>query len=90
MNVTEEIALSLGFTKIPHFTVMNSMIMDIGRNRHLSLGDINTCNTMLFICNTDYKKKKKITDVVCLHNYDYDKHLTVERLENIIKIFKQE
>jgi len=82
--VTEEIAIKMGFSKMPHFTVMNSHVMDIGRNRLLSLGCIGTPNEVLFI---EAIEGDKVTDLVCLHNFDHDGRLTIKRLQQIIDLF---
>jgi len=74
----------MGFERIPHFTVANALIYQLGRNRRLSIGCIGTPNEMLFICEFDLNDFRKTTDLVCLHNYDYDGYLTKEKLENLI------
>ena len=79
--LTREFLLHLGFTEIPHFTVGGVMIFDIGRNRHLSISSIGTPNEILFICHQD---NNTITDLVCLHNYDYDGYLSETKLRRII------
>lgn len=75
----------LGFKPIPHFTIANSLILDLGRDRHLSIGSVGTPNEMLFICSTDPNNSKKVTDIICLHNYDYDGYMTSETLSKIIQ-----
>ena len=32
----------------------------------------------------DEDDNRKITDIICLHNYDYDKFLTEEKVKSII------
>ena len=76
--------LSIGFERIPHFTVNRAMIYKLGRNRHLSIGDTGTPNEMLFICESDKDDFRKITDLVCLHNFDYDGYLSKSKLETLI------
>ena len=41
--------LSIGFTELEHFTVNSNLIYDLGRNRHLSAGCVNTPNEMRWI-----------------------------------------
>jgi len=82
--LSEEILLEIGFQKIPHFTIGNSMIYQLDRNRHLSIGSAGTPNEVLFICESDENDFRKITDLVCLHNYDYDGYLSKEKLETLI------
>lgn len=88
--ITQEQLLTIGFNTLPHFTIMNSLIYDLGRHRQLSLGGVGTPNEILFICNIDNENFKKITDIVCLHNYDYDGYITMEKIENLIKYLKYE
>lgn len=82
--MTKQDLIKLGFKEIPHFTVMDSVIFDLGRRRTLSAGCIGTPNEMVFICETDEKNDKKITDSICLHNYDYDGYLTESKIKSII------
>ena len=76
--------LDVGFQEIPHFTITNNLIYDLGRNRHLSFGSIETPNEMLFICEVDDKDSRKITDLVCLKNYDYDGYTSIDQIKTII------
>ena len=78
--MTEEQALEAGFKKLPHFTIQNALIYDLGRNRHLSLGCIGTPNEMLFISETSTEDPEEIIECIVLHNYDYDGFLTMDRL----------
>ena len=78
--LTEELLLKCGFENIPHFTVTNSKTLDIGRGRFLSIGDVENCNQMMFIQSI---YNNKITDLVCVHNYDYDGWLHLHQLQNI-------
>lgn len=80
--LTEDILLKAGFEKLPHMTVTNSMMLDIGRGRYISIGDIDNCNQMMWLQSID---GKKVTDLICLHNYDYDGWLYVHKLQNIVK-----
>ncbi len=82
--MTNQNLIDLGFKEIPHFTVTNSVIYPLGRNRHLSAGSVGTPNEMLFISATDDKDERKITDLICLHNYDYDGFLTIEKVKSLI------
>ena len=45
----KEKLIDIGFQELPHFTIVNNLIYDLGRNRHLSFGAIGTPNEMLFI-----------------------------------------
>lgn len=82
-NMTKQDARDMGFEDIPHFTVAGSLIYNLGRSRHLSFGCIGTPNEMIFICLSD--NEEKITDLVCLHNYDYDGYITKDKLTSMIE-----
>lgn len=75
--ITEKELIALGFYQLDHFTIQNSFIFDLPNNRQLSIGCLGTPNEMLFITQSDYDDPKKITDVITLHNYDYNKYLTI-------------
>ena len=74
-----------GFKEMPHFTINNSLILDIGRNRSISIGCFEEPNEMVVIKEHDREDYKKVTDLVCLHNYDYDGYLTEEKLICLLK-----
>ena len=78
--------LSIGFKEIPHFTIGNNLNYDLGRFRQLSLSSIETPCEMMFITQIDDENPKKITDLVVLHNYDYDGYLTFEKVESLINL----
>lgn len=75
--------IKIGFQKIPHFTIGDIITYDLGRDRELSASGLGTPNEFLFISSVD-NVNKKVEDVVCLHNYDYDGYLTIEKVEAII------
>ena len=88
MNIREQL-LDIGFKEMEHFTIMNSLIYDLGRNRQLSFGSIGTPNEMLYLCEVDYTEKlPKITDLICLKNYDYDGYTSIETIKDLIKLLK--
>lgn len=87
ISLTPELLIKCGFEEIPHYTVTNSLILNISRNRHLSIGCVGTPNEMLWLCNID---GKRITDLVCLHNFDYDGKLYLHKLQNFIHILTGE
>ena len=79
--LTAQLAQELGFKAIPHYTIARLMEYDLGRNRYLSLGSVGTPNEMLFITE---RNGTNVTDIICLHNYDYDGYLTQDKLHRII------
>lgn len=77
--------IELGFKEVPHYTVGNSVTYHLGRNKYLSGSCIGTPNEMLFIYETNSDDDKDITDIISLHNYDYDGYLTKQRLKLLMK-----
>jgi hypothetical protein len=54
MTLSKEILINeLGFKKLPHITVGDILIYQLGRHRHLSIGSYGTPNEMLVICETN-------------------------------------
>lgn len=90
VDLTEDIILKLGFKSIPHFTVTNSYTFDLGMGRQISIGCVGTPNEMLFIQEIDFEVSNQVTDIICLHNFDYDGKLYLHKLQNIVAIFGQE
>ena len=82
--LSAEDCLELGFERLPHFTVADNLIYQLGRNRHLSIGCVGTPNETLFICESDPKDYRKINDLICLHNFDYDGYLSKSKLQTLI------
>ena len=83
-KMTREEVVSMGFEPIPHFTITDSLIYDLGRNRQLSIGAIGTPNEMVFISEVNEEDKRKVDELIVLHNYDYDGYLTKKRLEQFM------
>lgn len=75
--------IKIGFKEIQHFTIGNSVTYDLGRGRHLSATSVGTPNEMVWLCSAD-EPDQEVTDLICLHNYDYDYFLTLERINKII------
>lgn len=78
--------IDIGFKEIEHYVVTDAVIYPLGRNRHLSAGCVGTPNEMLFICESEKDDKTKITDMICLHNWDYDGQLTKEKVVALIEL----
>lgn len=82
----QEDLLAIGFEKIPTFTVGNVLFYKLSRRRILQIGDLGNCNEMLFICQLDDDDDKKISDIITLHNYDYDGFITIEKIKTLISL----
>ncbi len=80
--------IAIGFKKIPQFTVTNtlsnSLIYSLGRHRYLSVDYVGTSNEMLFIYESSEQDETDIRDLICLHNWDYDGTLTIEKVQTLI------
>lgn len=83
--MTKEDYIRLGFEPMEHYTVADALLYQLGRNRHISAGCVGTPNEMLWLCQRDDKDPRITTDLVCLHNWDYDKEMTEEKLMLLIK-----
>lgn len=82
----QEELLAIGFEKIPTFTVNNCLIYNLGRGRMLQMGNTGNCNEMLCISQLDDENDKKISDLIVLHNYDYDGFITLEKIKTLIAL----
>jgi len=82
--MTREEVLKLGFKEIGYPTVADILIYDLGRNRQLSFGCIDSPNEIIYICHINKDDSKRIDDLVCVHNYDYDGYITKEKLNKLI------
>ena len=82
--MTRDEVIKMGFKPLPHFTIMDSLNFDLGRNRHLSIGNIGTPNEIVCIYEIDNEDPKKVLEIIVLHNYDYDGYLTEERLQQFM------
>lgn len=78
--LTEEMLLKCGFEHIPTFTVTNSMVKGLGRGRWLSVGNVEGANQMIWLQSIE---EDKITDLICLHNFDYDGRISLSKLQNL-------
>lgn len=78
--MTKNELLEIGFKKIPHFTVGDSLIFNIGRARQLSISCVDTPNEMMCI------SEMEDMHIIVLHNWDYDGELKKEKVEGLIKL----
>lgn len=79
--------IELGFHPLGHFTVGDVLMYELYRNINLSVTNLGTPNEMVFITSSN-KDITDITDVIALHNYDYDGYLTLERLKVFMALKK--
>ena len=85
--MNKEDLIELGFKEVDYFTIMDSIIYDLGRRRLLSVGCLGTPNEVMFLCEKS-KAGDHYTDLVCVHNFDYDGKLTKQKVEYLIKYFE--
>lgn len=82
--MTNEDLIRIGFKKIPTLTIVDGVICDLGRDRQLLVGYVGTPNETVWITQSKDDDYTIITDMVCLHNYDYDGYLTETKIKTII------
>ena len=82
--ITREQLLSIGFENVKHFTVGDSMRYKLSRGRHISISSIGTGNESIYICDMGDPKNLKIDDAICLHNYDRNGFISLDRMNKII------
>jgi len=82
--MTRQELIDIGFKEIPHFTIGNTLIYDLDRRRHLSVADLGGPNEFMYLCEVDDENSKEINDLVCVHNYDYDGKLSMEKVKGLI------
>lgn len=88
ITLTEQWLLDFNFTKPPHFTVDNSYSITISRNRKLIVSSVGTPNLMVALCTVDDAGIG--TDIIVLHNWDYDKEIYVHNLQNIYHVVSKQ
>ncbi len=81
--------IKLGFKPLKRIGIVKFLICDVGRNRHISISGFNTPNEMSFLCQHSHRDYKKITDLVCIHNYDFDGYLTKKKITAIVNALKE-
>lgn len=84
--LTRDDLLDIGFEDIPHFTIGGNMLYDLGRHKQLSITDIGNCGEMLWLTEVNPHDNKDVTDVINLHNFDYDGYLSIDRLNEFISV----
>lgn len=78
--LTPEWLERMGFIHNPIVLLSRQYLIKLGRDRMLSVSDAGTPNEILFIQEVD---GEKVTDLVCIHNFDYDGKLHVHQLQNL-------
>ena len=84
-DLTREELIGMGFRELDHFTIQNSMVYDIGRNRQLSIGSLGTFNEMMFLVEMNNEQKDVCDAVIVIHNYDFDGPLTKKKVRMLVE-----
>lgn len=87
--LNKEQVLELGFKELPHKNLLNSLVFDLDRRRHLSIGCLGTPNEMMYVCEVNMSDDKQIDDLVCIWNYDYDGYLTLDKLTVLLSFLAE-
>lgn len=82
ISLSPDILLKTGFEKISTFTITKAMTYDLGRDRYLSIGSIGSPNEMIWLCSNG--SGGITSDLIYLHNFDYDGKLYLHKLQNIV------
>jgi len=86
--LSPDILEKAGFYQLPHFTVQNSWIISIGRDRFITVACVGTPNEMVFLTE---EVPPEVKAVIVIRNYDYDGKTYLHDIQNIYKDFtKQE
>jgi len=83
--MTKQDFLDIGFKELPHLSILNSLIYDLGRRRIISAGNVGTANEMIWICEKNRGDDKQIDDLICLSNYDFDGLVEKKTILSLIK-----
>lgn len=84
--LTNEDLIDVGFKPYDYFTIMNTVYLDVGRDRQIKVGCVGTPNEVVFLVH-QWGETCEEQDMVCIHNFDYDGYLTMEKVMNILKVF---
>jgi hypothetical protein len=79
MTLTKEILITNGFEPLPHKNLLNSLNLDLGHRKVLSVSLLGTGNQMISVFEVNMSDNKVIDDMVVLSNYDYHGFMSVDR-----------
>ena len=84
MTLIDDNFTEIGFKSYPHKILPSSLRYDLGRGRGFAIQNLGTPNEFLWIIDTNPEDPFEITDLICLHNYDYDGYLTLDKVKMLI------
>ena len=70
-----------GFYQLPNFTIQNSWMYNLGRDRFLSIACVGTPNEIVFLTE---EQAPEVKSLIVLKNYDYDGKTYLHQIQNII------
>ena len=77
--------IDIGFVAVPKSK--DGVIYQFSKDRYLYAVGIGTSDEMLSVCEIEEDDKKIVTDCICVHAYEYDGSLTIEKVKKSINIF---
>lgn len=86
--MNKEDLLEIGFEEIPHFTIGDSIIYNLKRNKFISISCVGTPNEMVFLCERDKDDPRCINDLIAIRNFDYDGYTSLDWIKNLIQLLK--
>lgn len=86
-NLERRDLLEMGFYTLDYKTITNPLMFNLGRGRELNISGLGTGNEMMWLCARE--DEEGYSDLVCLHNSDYNGRLTKEAVEGIIRWFSK-
>jgi hypothetical protein len=82
IHLSEEWLIKLGAETVGEFKIFESFLIELGRNRRLSIS-VQPGNQYIWIQEYTKEDRTTVNDLVCLFNGDYDGTLYVHTLQNI-------
>lgn len=89
MNSLEQQLVEIDFLKPDKNKLEFTYKYHLSRGRFLSAMCIGGGNECVFLCYKDDEDSEEIDDLICLHNYDYDGRLTIEKMLYLIEYFER-
>ena len=78
---------NFGFKPLTHFTIGEQCKLELSRRRYLSAMCIGQGNETVWLGCKD--RGGEITDLICVHNRDYDGFITYGRLKEMVNYFEE-
>ena len=82
--MSNEEFLSIGFVEYTHKVLNGNMRYELGRGREITIQNLGNPNEFVWLVQIDSENETQITDLICLHNYDFDGYLTLEKIKMLI------